>query len=171
MTSQPAAATGRRFGASVSEGGVRFGVWSGSASRTWVSIFDAKGSREADRVELSRGDGGVFSGFISGLKEGTRYGFRADGEYAPERGLWIDPDKLQVIRRTEKVLFPDRGAAFGNFGTAEITADESWVPDAELITHYFDQDAGKMPLPRGADGSVWLGRVRETPNAERGTRN
>ena len=30
------------------------------------------------------------------MKAGTRYGFRADGDYAPERGLWFDPDKLLV---------------------------------------------------------------------------
>ena len=37
-----------------------------------------------------------FPVFVPGLKEGTRYGFRADGDYAPERGLWFDPDKLLV---------------------------------------------------------------------------
>jgi glycogen operon protein len=95
MTSGPAAATGPRLGAHVSADGIRFGVSSGAASRVWVSIFDAKGGRETDRVELSREDG-VFAGFASGLKEGARYGFRADGEYVPERGLWFDPDKLLV---------------------------------------------------------------------------
>ena len=33
---------------------------------------------------------------VPGLKAGTRYGFRADGPYAPERGLWFDPEKLLV---------------------------------------------------------------------------
>jgi len=60
----------------------------------WVSLFDAKGARETDRLELSRGGDGVFSLFVAGLKQGARYGFRADGEYAPERGLWFDADKL-----------------------------------------------------------------------------
>ena len=32
--------------------------------------------------------------FVASLAAGTRYGFRADGDYAPERGLWFDPDKL-----------------------------------------------------------------------------
>ena len=96
MTSGPAAATEPRFGAHVCADGVRFAVWSGAASRVWVSIFDARGSRELDRIELRPGSGGVFSGFVPGLKEGARYGFRADGEYAPERGLWFDPDKLLV---------------------------------------------------------------------------
>ncbi|TIT57809.1 MAG: glycogen debranching enzyme GlgX, partial [Mesorhizobium sp.] len=32
--------------------------------------------------------------FVAGLGQGTRYGLRADGDYAPERGLWFDPAKL-----------------------------------------------------------------------------
>ena len=96
MADAPAAAGETRFGANVSADGIRFAVWSGSAAWIWVSIFDASGNREIDRLELSRGNGGVFSGFAPGLKEGTRYGFRADGDYAPERGLWFDPDKLLV---------------------------------------------------------------------------
>jgi glycogen operon protein len=96
MADGPSAATQPRFGAYVSADGVRFAVWSGAATHVWVSSFGASGNREADRIELSRGDGGVFSGFVPGLKEGARYGFRVDGEYAPERGLWFDPDKLLV---------------------------------------------------------------------------
>ncbi|MEP9385667.1 glycogen debranching protein GlgX [Mesorhizobium sp. KR9-304] len=89
-----AAAIKPRLGAHVSPDGIRFAIWSGAAPRMWVSTFDARGSRETDRIELSRGADGVFSAFVHGLKEGARYGLRADGEYAPERGLWFDPDKL-----------------------------------------------------------------------------
>ena len=39
---------------------------------------------------------GVHALFVPGLGAGTRYGFRADGDYAPERGLWFDPDKLLI---------------------------------------------------------------------------
>ena len=52
--------------------------------------------RETDRIELSRSEDGIFSCNVPGLREGARYGFRADGEYAPEQGLWFDPDKLLV---------------------------------------------------------------------------
>ncbi len=77
----------------------------------------------------------------------------------------VDPEKLQVLRRTEKVLFPDRGVMYGNFGANPITPQESWVTDADLITPLIDPDAGKKPHPRGGDGTVWLGRVKWTqPN-------
>jgi glycogen debranching enzyme len=82
------------FGATITSGGVRFAVWSGAAERMWVSLFDGAGDRETDRIELSREGAGVFATIVPGLAAGARYGFRADGEYAPERGLWFDPDKL-----------------------------------------------------------------------------
>jgi glycogen operon protein len=87
---------GPRFGALPTKIGIRFAVWSGAASRVWVSVFDNEGKRELDRLELDAEDDGVFALHVSRLKPGTRYGFRADGDYAPERGLWFDPEKLLV---------------------------------------------------------------------------
>ncbi|HTV71977.1 MAG TPA: glycogen debranching protein GlgX [Rhizobiaceae bacterium] len=86
----------RRLGAEVTSGSVRFSVRSETADRIWVSIFDSAGERETDRIELARGEDFIFSVLVPGISEGTRYGFRADGEYAPTKGLWFDPDKLLV---------------------------------------------------------------------------
>ncbi|TGS71809.1 glycogen debranching protein GlgX [Mesorhizobium sp. M3A.F.Ca.ET.174.01.1.1] len=82
------------LGATITSEGIRFGVWSSSARRLWVSIFDDIGSREVERLQLQPQGDGVHTLFVSGLAKGTRYGLRADGDYAPERGLWFDPDKL-----------------------------------------------------------------------------
>lgn len=85
-----------RFGGLVGQGGIRFAAWSSAASRLWVSIFDERGNREVDRLELRSEGEGVHALFVTGLTAGTQYGFRADGDYAPEQGLWFDPDKLLV---------------------------------------------------------------------------
>lgn len=82
------------LGATITPDGIRFAAWSSSARRLWVSIFDEQGERELDRLELKPEGDSVHALFVSGLGEGTRYGFRADGDYAPERGFWFDPDKL-----------------------------------------------------------------------------
>lgn len=71
----------------------------------------------------------------------------------------VNPQSLQVIRSTEQALLPERGVMLGNFGAAAITPSESWVTDAEFISRLVDPDAGKRPHPRGADGTVWVGRV------------
>jgi glycogen operon protein len=84
------------LGATVTAEGIRFAAWSSTARRLWVSIFDDAGAREVERLELQPKGEGVHALFVAGLGLGTRYGFRADGDYAPERGLWFDPDKLLV---------------------------------------------------------------------------
>ncbi|MCZ8543125.1 glycogen debranching protein GlgX [Mesorhizobium qingshengii] len=94
MPSRTAADQRPRFGGLVSDGGIRFAAWSQAARRLWVSIFDEQGSREIERLELQPEGEGVHALFVAGLGPGARYGFRADGDYAPERGLWFDPDKL-----------------------------------------------------------------------------
>ena len=45
----------------------------------------------------------------------------------------VDPERLHVIRATERVLVPERGAELGNFGAAAITDRESWVTVAEGV--------------------------------------
>jgi hypothetical protein len=64
----------------------------------------------------------------------------------------VDPEKLCVVRSTERVLIPERGAQMGNFGAAAISPNESWVTVSEYM-------AGDKPDPRGADGSTFVARV------------
>nr|WIE90851.1 glycogen debranching protein GlgX [Mesorhizobium sp. WSM4875] len=82
------------LGATITPEGIRFAVWSSSARRLWVSLFDDIGAREVDRLELNPEGEGVHALLVPGLGNGTRYGFRADGDYVPERALWFDPNKL-----------------------------------------------------------------------------
>jgi hypothetical protein len=70
----------------------------------------------------------------------------------------VDPDKLIVLKKTEVVLIPERGAMMGNFGASYITEKESWVTVGENM--YPPEN-----LDRGADGSVFAARIRWTkPN-------
>ncbi len=79
---------------------------------------------------------------------------------APVFVAQVDPERLHVIRSTERGVLPERGAMLGNFGAAAITSEESWVTDAEFISRLVDPNAGSRPHPGGADGTVWLGRVK-----------
>jgi hypothetical protein len=71
----------------------------------------------------------------------------------------VDPERLAVVRGSERVLVPERGATLGNFGAAAVSARESWVTVSEGIWN----DAGRK---RGADGSTFVARVIwSKPNA------
>jgi hypothetical protein len=65
----------------------------------------------------------------------------------------VNPEKLQVIRNTERPLLPERGVMLGNFGAAAITPQESWVTDSEFLV-------SDKPHAKGADGTTWLGRIK-----------
>ena len=45
----------------------------------------------------------------------------------------VDTDRLCVIRDTEQILVPERGARLGNFGVVQISENESWVTVAEWM--------------------------------------
>lgn len=123
-----------KLGATVADGGVRFAAWSGAAERMWVSIFDAEGKAETDRLELESQGDGVFALTVPGLGEGTRYGFRADGAYAPDEGLWFDPDKMLVDPYAVRIDRPYRydGRLAARRGEGTDTA--ALMPKAVLQT-------------------------------------
>lgn len=58
-----------------------------------MCIFDSATER---RTELTQRAGDVHYDFIAGLKAGTRYGFRVEGQWMPDLGLRFDPSKLLV---------------------------------------------------------------------------
>ena len=94
------------LGATVTEVGVNFAVYSESATKIWVSIFDEQ-DQETDRFELDVFTDNIRAGLVAGLTAGTRYGLRADGPYDPDQGYFFDPMKLLVdpyAKRLDRVF-------------------------------------------------------------------
>jgi hypothetical protein len=85
----------------------------------------------------------------------TRRGAGNDHMFRHRAPLFIarvDPDRLCVLRATERVLIPERGGELGNFGAAAVSEHESWVTVSEGI---WTDDARR----RGADGSTFVARI------------
>ncbi len=91
----------------------------------------------------------------------TRRGLDNDHVFrhrAPLVMAQVDPRKLHVIRSTEQVLVPERGARLGNFGVTDVSPEETWVTVAEWM-----QPRGCEKY--GSDGSVYVARVHwQKPN-------
>jgi hypothetical protein len=86
----------------------------------------------------------------------TRRGANNDHIFRNRAPLFIaqvDPDKLCVLRATERILMPERGATLGNFGTCNVTETESWVTDAEGM--FFPEVYKKG----GARGAVFAAKL------------
>ncbi len=65
----------------------------------------------------------------------------------------VDPVKLRVIRSSEQVLVPERGARLGNFGVVDVSPTETWVTVTEWM----------QPLgveQHGSDNSIFVAKLK-----------
>lgn len=71
----------------------------------------------------------------------------------------IDPEKLVVLRATERVLVPNKGAQLGNFAVVDVNERETWVTTSEGMSP-------GNPAQFGSNGRVYAARlIWEVPNA------
>lgn len=81
-----------QLGAHAGPAETRFAVRAPLADAVWLCLFGDGAER---RMAMER-DGDDWVAVLPGDLSGTRYGYRAGGTWAPERGLWFDPAKLLV---------------------------------------------------------------------------
>ena len=91
----------------------------------------------------------------------TRRGANNDHVFRNRAPLFmaqVNPEKLCVMRETEQILVPERGARLGNFGVTDISPEETWVTVSEWM-----QPKGVEKY--GSDGSVFVARIHwKNPN-------
>jgi glycogen operon protein len=137
------------LGATVHPGGVNFSVFAKNATAVELVLFDSENaSRPAETIELDPIKHRTYHywhAFVPDLLPGQVYGYRADGPYAPERGLRFDGQKLLLDPYGRAVAVPDaydRGAAARSGDNAAL-AMKSVVVD----TGEYDWE-GDRPLQR-----------------------
>ncbi len=73
----------------------------------------------------------------------------------------VDPASLTLLRETERVAVPERGARLGNFGVTQISDKESWIVAAEWMQS--KRGGGEKGVEdcvaRGSNNAIWLSRV------------
>jgi isoamylase len=74
--------------------GVNFALYSEHAERVELCLFDAKGRREIERVEVRERTDFVWHCYLPDARPGQLYGYRVHGPYAPERGHRFNHHKL-----------------------------------------------------------------------------
>ena len=72
----------------------------------------------------------------------------------------VDKDKLQVLRETEQLIVPERGARLGNFAVTHVSENETWVTVAEWMQTFSPPLIVPVDNPYGADNSVYAARIR-----------
>ena len=82
------------LGATPTAGGVNFAVFSAAATGLDLCLFSGDGKHEQARIPFAERDGDIWHMYIPGVTVGARYGLRAHGPYAPERGERFNAHKL-----------------------------------------------------------------------------
>lgn len=76
------------YGATLTEQGVNFALWSEHATRVELCVFDETGELELRRFELHKSSDALFHGFLQGAGKGLVYAYRVHG-----------PDSIQALEQ------------------------------------------------------------------------
>lgn len=139
------------------------------ADRVLLCLFDSDGKTELQRLSMQK-IGEMHGLHVPGLSDGQRYGYRAEGLYDPDQGLWFDPSKLLVDPYATELDRPfTHDARLSRFG--EDTADI--VPRAILRRHTLLQPPPPLFQPGGLIYEIAVKPFtilnKHVPEAERGT--
>jgi glycogen operon protein len=175
------------LGATYDGAGVNFALYSESASKVELCLFDQpEGARERERIELPERTEHVFHGYVPGLRPGQLYGYRVHGPYDPRSGMRHNPHKLLVDPYAHAVANePDwRAPMFGYDRDADPEDDlrmctrdsAAGAPKSVVIDHAFDWGDDRPPKRRWQDTILYEAHVKGftmrhpgVPEALRGT--
>jgi len=74
--------------------GVNFALFSAHATKVELCLFDQRGEREIERIELPEFTDEIWHGYVPDARPGTIYGYRVHGPYEPDAGHRFNPNKL-----------------------------------------------------------------------------
>jgi len=83
------------LGASLTDNGVNFAVFSQHATQVYLCLFDDTGEKER-QIALTQKTHGIWHGEIKGLTSGQAYGYRADGDFNPSEQDFFNVNKLLI---------------------------------------------------------------------------
>jgi hypothetical protein len=92
----------------------------------------------------------------------TRKGENNDHVFRHRAPLFIaqvDTENLCLIRETEQVVIPERGARLGNFGCLQVAADEAWVVASEWMQNELGQSGVEHCQKHGSDNSIFIAKI------------
>jgi len=96
----------------------------------------------------------------------TRRGGNNDHIFRHRAPLFVaefDPERRCLIRSTEQIAIPERGARLGNFDCVEVSENEAWVVAAEWMQNSAVTQEGAKGMEHcmkyGSDNSIFIARI------------
>lgn len=98
------AADPRTLGATLTDGGANFAIWSNAADAIELCLFnEVNGKLIETRFAMSHRNGPIWHGYLAGVRAGQRYGYRVYGPWQPENGVRFNAAKLLIDPYTHKL--------------------------------------------------------------------
>lgn len=95
----------RYLGATVTEEGANFAIWTTGADAVELCLFDEINNELIEtRYTLSHRNGPIWHGYLAGVRTGQRYGYRIHGPWNPELNLRFNPAKLLLDPYAHKLV-------------------------------------------------------------------
>ncbi len=149
--------------------GANFAIFSSTAEKVELCLFDATGQRELERITLPEYSNYVWHGYLRDVRPGLRYGYRVHGPYDPENGNRFNPHKL-LIDPYAKLLSGKLTWSDAHFGyrigspREDLALDRRdnarGMPKAVLIDPAFTWGTDKAPNTRRSDSIIYEMHVR-----------
>jgi glycogen operon protein len=168
------------LGATFDGSGTNFAVFSEAAERVELCLFDDAGNET--RVQLHEVDAYVWHAYLPTVQPGQRYGYRMYGEYDPERGLRMNPNKLLLdpyAKATTGEIDWDQSLFSYNFGDPDSRNDDDsaqHMTKGVVINPFFDWAGDRLPRIPYNEVVIYEGHVKgltmrhpELPEELRGT--
>ncbi|MCP2032711.1 glycogen operon protein [Okibacterium sp. HSC-33S16] len=168
------------LGATYDGSGTNFAIYSEAAERVELCLFDEDGTET--RVELRDADAFVWHCYLPEAQPGQRYGYRVYGEYAPEEGKRLNPNKLLLdpyAKATCGSYDWDQSLFSYNFGDPDSRNDDDSAPHSMLsvvVNPFFDWSGDRHPRTPYNSSVIYEAHVKgltklneEIPEQQRGT--
>ncbi|MBL9102794.1 MAG: glycogen debranching protein GlgX [Myxococcales bacterium] len=135
------------LGATCDPGGINFAVFSETATRIEVCLFDAIDAPPWATLALPERTGHVHHGYVPGLRAGQLYGLRAHGRYEPAAGLRHNAALVLVDPYARAIVGPEPGYVPYAYRTD--------APGADLVMDPTDNAARALKSVALGDAFEW----------------
>ena len=129
------------YGATVDKVGVNFGIFSKNAKTVTLEIYENFYDKKPMATFLLDSNinktGDVWHIYIEGVKAGSYYGYRLDGEYAPAKGHRFDKTKLLIDPYAKAI------SGFFNFENHDVYYTQKGVSQNENFPKMNNTDSVK----------------------------
>src|SRR5664279_2172886 len=152
------------LGATYDGSGTNFALFSETADRVELCLFDREGTEA--RIVLPEVDGFVWHAFLPGVEPGQRYGYRVHGPRDVSWGQRCNPNKLLLdpyAKAIDGTIDWDESLFGYHFGDPDRVNDDdsaARMPKCVVISPFFDWGVDRPPRHAYADSVIYETHVK-----------